>query len=276
MTEAQSEWVELQRSGAKLALRPINLRPVASKNPIRHMCYRLINHRFFDNTILIVIVLNTILLSTEHYGSPQALDDFVYYADFLFAGVYTAEAVVKLFVLRRTYFAEKSNMLDFFVVIAALAGIVLESVPSMAFGGVGADLTTAIETLRVLRVTRLLRFVPGLNTLFRTMALSLPAMLNICLLFSVVLFMYAALGMSLFGDARQATLDLQFLNDYANFETFWMSVLLLFRMSTGESWNGIMHDLEVSSPILAPLFCVSYVVIIMFIMINIFVAVILR
>ena len=33
-----------------------------------------------------------------------------------------------------------------------------------------------------------------------------------------------------------------FLNRHANYEDFPNAMLVLFRMSTGESWNGIMHD----------------------------------
>ena len=46
------------------------------------------------------------------------------------------------------------------------------------------------------------------------------------------------MGMNLFGYIKRQ----EFITNFANFEDFPNSMLLLFRMSTGESWNGIMHD----------------------------------
>jgi len=36
------------------------------------------------------------------------------------------------------------------------------------------------------------------------------------------------------------------INDHANFSRFWTSMYLLFRMATGESYNGLMHDAMVT------------------------------
>ena len=32
-------------------------------------------------------------------------------------------------------------------------------------------------------------------------------------------------------------------NEQANFQTFWGSMVLLLRFSTGENWNGFMYDM---------------------------------
>lgn len=52
------------------------------------------------------------------------------------------------------------------------------------------------------------------------------------------MFIFAIMGMSLFGEVRWG----DYLNRHANFETVPNALLVLMRMSTGESWNGIMHD----------------------------------
>eukprot|EP00951_Prasinocladus_malaysianus_P000337 scaffold2539_cov43-Prasinocladus_malaysianus.AAC.1 len=51
------------------------------------------------------------------------------------------------------------------------------------------------------------------------------------------------MGMNLFGSIREN----EFLNRHANFQNFPRSMLVLMRMATGESWNGIMHDCTVGS-----------------------------
>lgn len=83
----------------------------------------------------------------------------------------------------------------------------------------------------------------GLRTLLQTLVFSLPALVNVGSVFFLFMFIFAIMGMSLFGDVRPG----EFLNRHANFEEIGTSLLVLFRMSTGESWNGIMHDCMVQS-----------------------------
>lgn len=59
-----------------------------------------------------------------------------------------------------------------------------------------------------------------------------------CLLHAYSITRYAILGTSLFGNLPSGT----FLNRHANFDTVPEAMLTLFRMITGEDWNGIMHD----------------------------------
>lgn len=83
----------------------------------------------------------------------------------------------------------------------------------------------------------------GLRTLLQTLVFSLPALVNVGSVFFLFMFIFAIMGMSLFGGVRPG----QFLNRHANFESIGTSLLVLFRMSTGESWNGIMHDCMVQT-----------------------------
>ena len=54
---------------------------------------------------------------------------------------------------------------------------------------------------------------------------SLPALFNIGALLSLITFIYAIIGMTLFGHVMHAGA----LNDQVNFETFARAMLLLFR-----------------------------------------------
>lgn len=37
-------------------------------------------------------------------------------------------------------------------------------------------------------------------------------------------------------------------DEHANFQTFWGSIVLLLRFSTGENWNGFMYDMVAERP----------------------------
>jgi len=51
-------------------------------------------------------------------------------------------------------------------------------------------------------------------------------------------FIFAVMGMNLFGFIKMQ----EFIHRQANFRNFPAALILLFRMATGESWNGLMHD----------------------------------
>lgn len=61
----------------------------------------------------------------------------------------------------------------------------------------------------------------------------------------IVFFLYAVAGMQLFGDINRYQENL---NASSNFSTFGSSLMILMRMVTGESWNGVMYDCMVQPP----------------------------
>ena len=104
------------------------------------------------------------------------------------------------------------------------------------------------------------------------MAASLPSLINVGSLLLLLYFIYGVVGTELFSDVEFG----DFLNEHANFKTFYISLLTLFRCSTGESWNGVMHDLKAEVPISSIIFFVSFTMVASLVFINIFIAVILE
>ena len=56
----------------------------------------------------------------------------------------------------------------------------------------------------------------------------------------LLLFIFAALGMNQYGGMVEG----EFLTDKNNFKSVGGSIIYLFRASTGEDWNKIMHELS--------------------------------
>jgi hypothetical protein len=111
--------------------------------------------------------------------------------------------------------------------------------------------------------------------LLTMLLLSLPALVNIAGLFLVILAMYALLGMQLFGEVREG----EAIGEEANFCSFPIAMLTLFRCATGEGWNTIMHDAmdegHGGSWLAVPYF-VSFVVLSSFVVLKMLIAVILE
>ena len=63
-------------------------------------------------------------------------------------------------------------------------------------------------------------------------------MMNVGGLLTLFIYLYSVLGVFLFAHVK---LNNQ-LSEHANFQTFGNAALTLFRISTGESWNSLMFD----------------------------------
>lgn len=94
-----------------------------------------------------------------------------------------------------------------------------------------------LPLLRMLRVARMFRLIPrakGLNTLMQTLVFSIPALGNVGSVLFLFLFIFGVVGMNLFGNVKHGN----YLDEHANFEDMGHALLTLFRMITGESWDG--------------------------------------
>lgn len=106
-----------------------------------------------------------------------------------------------------------------------MAGLVLSDLISKYF--VSPTLLRVVRVAKVGRVLRLVKGAKGIRTLLFALAMSLPALFNICLLLFLVMFIFAIFGMSFFMNVdSHGGLD----DDY-NFRTFGQSMILLFMVS---------------------------------------------
>lgn len=124
--------------------------------------------------------------------------------------------------------------------------------------------------------------------MIETLIYTLPSLLNVTSLLVMVLFIYTILGMSFFGNmplcegegtevTENGVLSCPYglYNHHANFKHFWTGFFTLFRMSTGESWNGIMHDAMAYYGSEASFYFVSYMVVGSSLMFNLVIAILL-
>ena len=150
------------------------------------------------------------------------------------------------------------------------------------------SLLRVLRIFRIVRLLRLVQFAKGIRQLLWALMISLPALFNVGTLLFLVIFIYAIIGMSMFGHVKQEGT----LNDIVNFETFGSSLLLLFRLSTGAGWNDILDALLIKPPDCDPsylnlpngncgsfgavIYMVSYVIIVFLVIINMYIAIILE
>lgn len=274
------------------------MKKMKSKRPIKAMTrpkfklqallFDITTSRRFDMTIMIIIGINMFVMALEHYGQSQEFSIILENLNLLFIAIFTLECLCKIFAMRHFYFREPWNIFDFIVVCLSILGVVMKEYVAKYF--VSPTLLRVVRVVKVGRVLRLVKGAKGIRTLLFALAMSLPALFNICLLLFLVMFIYAIFGMSFFMNVRKrAGLDETF-----NFETFSSSIIVLFEMSTSAGWDLVLdplmdeeNDCQKPDPArgiegtcgnktIAIIYLMSYVIVTFLIIINMYIAVILE
>lgn len=90
---------------------------------------------WFDYFILACIILNTILMSINWYDSPDSLESSMEYVNYVFTGIFTFEALIKLIAFGpRDYFSKGWNIFDFSIVIISCITLIIGLTTNSNFG----------------------------------------------------------------------------------------------------------------------------------------------
>ena len=231
-------------------------------------------------------------MALDHEGASPGMLDFLKVTNYIFTAIFFVEAVLKLYVYRWAYFKTTWNKFDFFVVASSLIDLGLELAIPTPEGGqeeggspilsVGPQLARVLRVLRVSRVLRLAGKAKNLQTLLKTIVMSVDSLVNVFILLMLIFFIMAVLGNTLFRFVKSGNV----IDDYKNFTNFHQSFSLLFSISTGEDWNRIMYDCwrlpedncisgETCGSGIAPIFFLTFIMIVSNIMLQLFILVII-
>ncbi|MBP1819274.1 voltage-gated sodium channel [Mycobacterium sp. OAE908] len=209
----------------------------------------------FDSVILGVILFNALILGSETYGDLR--DNLEIQFDFLnnlILGIYVVELLIRLTACQwrpSSFVQDKWNIFDFLVVTASFA-------PGLH------QYAMALRLVRVLRIVRIVRFLPELRVVLHAIGRSIPGVASLAAATILLIYIYGMVGWALFntqdpqhfGDVGQAMLTMFVMLTFANLED---------TMSMG---------LHVSNWTI--LFFISYVVIVGFLLFNLFVGIVLN
>ncbi|XP_042191356.1 voltage-dependent L-type calcium channel subunit alpha-1C [Callorhinchus milii] len=255
-----------QRQCVEYALKARPLRRYIPKNPYQYKVWYVVNSTYFEYLMFVLILLNTICLAMQHQGQAQRFSHAMDVLNMLFTGLFTVEMILKLIAFKpRGYFSDPWNVFDFLIVIGSIIDVILSEInPSPAKSESSSSRHSTINTkssyppqkslmnsdensrisitffrlFRVMRLVKLLSRGEGIRTLLWTFIKSFQALPYVALLIVMLFFIYAVIGMQVFG--KIAMIDNSHINRNNNFQTFPQAVLLLFRCATGEAWQEIM------------------------------------
>ena len=231
LTFEQQQWVKVQT--LLLACQPHSGTRMPH-NPLRRLIYHLVTSKGFDMATIFIIFANIAILCCRHANQEPGWDALQIWFNVVISVLFLLEAVMKLIAFGvGGYFQSNWNRFDFLVVLVCFMGIGIE------FGGVSG--TASLSLIRVLRVGSIFRLVPKakrLLKLFQTLVIALPALGNMASLTLLFFYIFSVIAMNLFGSVRRN----YYLKRHSNFEDFPNALLLLFRMTGGENWNGVMRE----------------------------------
>jgi len=275
ITEDQKVFLEGLKEFLLHKPKPPLTAPIAK---FRKRVFRVVQHSYFELFITLCIVLNILVMTLVTDPQTDEWKLGIRIANYIFTVIFGVEMLLKLIGLGAAqYWRDSWNDFDGAIVIMSIIFLIFE----FTAGTVPFNPTIA-RVFRMLRIFRIIKKFKSIKQLIYTLIFSVPALFNVSLLMFIIFFIYACMGMALFGHVQKG----DFLDQHANFENFENSMMTLFRMATGESWNGIMHDCMITEPFcpkakcgspgLAIFFFVSFTLVSSLVMINIFVAVILE
>uniref|UniRef100_W5KB02 Sodium channel protein n=1 Tax=Astyanax mexicanus TaxID=7994 RepID=W5KB02_ASTMX len=207
---------------------------------------------FVDLAITICIVLNTLFMAMEHYPMTPQFEHVLSVGNLVFTGIFTAEMFAKLVAMDPYYyFQEGWNIFD---------GL------------------SVLRSFRLLRVFKLAKSWPTLNMLIKIIGNSVGALGNLTLVLAIIVFIFAVVGMQLFGKsykdcvckiAQDCELPRWHMND------FFHSFLIVFRVLCGE-WIETMWDcMEVAGQAMCLIVFMMVMVIGNLVVLNLFLALLL-
>uniref|UniRef100_A0A8B9W153 Voltage-dependent L-type calcium channel subunit alpha n=1 Tax=Anas zonorhyncha TaxID=75864 RepID=A0A8B9W153_9AVES len=228
-----------QRQCVEYALKARPLRRYIPKNQYQYKVWYVVNSTYFEYLMFVLILLNTICLAMQHYGQSCMFKEAMNILNMLFTGLFTVEMVLKLIAFKpKGYFSDPWNVFDFLIVIGSIIDVILSETNVNVSKENSRISITFFRLFRVMRLVKLLSRGEGIRTLLWTFIKSFQALPYVALLIVMLFFIYAVIGMQVFG--KIALNDTTEINRNNNFQTFPQAVLLLFRCATGEAWQEIM------------------------------------
>ncbi|ELW47112.1 Sodium channel protein type 3 subunit alpha [Tupaia chinensis] len=236
---------------------------------VKHLVNLIVMDPFVDLAITICIVLNTLFMAMEHYPMTDQFSSVLNVGNLVFTGIFTAEMILKIIAMDPYYyFQEGWNIFDGIIVSLSLMELGLSNVDGLS----------VLRSFRLLRVFKLAKSWPTLNMLIKIIGNSVGALGNLTLVLAIIVFIFAVVGMQLFGKSYKECVCK--INDDCklprwHMNDFFHSFLIVFRVLCGE-WIETMWDcMEVAGQTMCLIVFMLVMVIGNLVVLNLFLALLL-
>lgn len=155
---------------------------------------QIVRSQVFYWSVIVFVFLNTLVIALEHYGQPPFLKTFQETCEMVFLVIFITEMLLKMYGLGiHTYFSSAFNCFDFTVVLCGILEMIIQEVQGISLG------ISVLRSLRLLRIFKVTRFWKSLRNLVTSLLNSVRSILSLIFLLLLFIFIFALLGMQLFG-----------------------------------------------------------------------------
>ena len=213
---------------------------------IKAKCKSIASNRWFELSIMLVIIINSILIGVETYTNNATIR----LVQQIILGVFTVEILIRFIAADslKSFFTDGWNIFD-------LSLVLIGYIPETLFAS--ASSMMALRVLRVFRVLRLLRAAREIKLIVTVLVKSMSAMFYNLILFLIFVYLYAIAGVGMFKLPNPDTLtgpekiNYEKLTEVAPhspsnspdpFGTLGEAVFTLFRELTGEDWTDLRYN----------------------------------
>mmetsp|Transcript_125958 Transcript_125958/g.327114 ORF Transcript_125958/g.327114 Transcript_125958/m.327114 type:complete len:690 (-) Transcript_125958:28-2097(-) len=140
-------------------------------------------------------ILMTAFSVTVLHGAISTNVDFAY--DIVFSCVFSIECILKILVLGwHEYFSRSENNFDFWITVVTAFATLSTFLPGLS---ASPSVVRTLSTFRLLRLMRLLNWIPGFDVLLRAFGHALPEIGSIAKVLYCAMFIFGVAGCQLFG-----------------------------------------------------------------------------
>jgi len=191
-------------------------------NRVSEFSRYIIGKKAFKGFILFLILFSAILIGMETYpGFAARYSNLLHLLDQIIIFCFVVEISLKILAEGKkpwNFFKDPWNVFDF--VIVAVCLLPLSDTHYVA----------VFRVLRVMRILRMITFLPRLRLIVGALLKSIPSMGYVILLIAILFFVYAVLGVFVFGPS-----------DPTHFGDLHHAMVTLFQVFTLEGWTDIMN-----------------------------------
>lgn len=204
----------------------------------------------FNRAIVGVLVVNAIALGCRAAASvSESLNPLLSAIEVTVVAIFVVEMIIRITAYGRYFFREAWNWFDLVV-------IAISVVPA-------SGTLLMLRTIRILRTFRLISVVPSMRRVVNVLFTSVPGLVSILLLLMLVLYTSSIAAVRMFGAIAPE-----------EFGHLGAALLTMFKVMT-QGWPEIA-DVLVSVRPLSWIFFVGYIMVTVFIVLNLLIAVIVN
>ncbi|KAI0983921.1 hypothetical protein GJ496_006977 [Pomphorhynchus laevis] len=177
------------------------------KNPksLRYKIWKVVVSTNFEYVIMILIAANTFVLMLKHHNSSSRYANVLAYLNTSFTLLFTIEAILKIVALGlQRYLKDRWNVFDLITVIGSITDVLVTEIAnryrSSSRNSKNKNNFLNLSFLRLFRAARLVKLLRQgytIRMLLWTFIQSFKALPYVCLLITILFFIYSIIGMQM-------------------------------------------------------------------------------